>query len=92
MNEQRASTAVHISAAAGSAGMVTPPCHGCRHAARCRAERLACEAFVLFKRFGISPERWACAPRQPSQEIYRRAHAPVSRPVTTAGDPEAHGG
>jgi hypothetical protein len=56
---------------------VTPPCHGCRHAARCQAERLACEAYVLFKKVGGSPERWALAPRQPSPEIYKRAYAPV---------------
>jgi hypothetical protein len=58
--------------------MITPPCDGCRHAARCRTEKLACEALVLFKRFGGgSPERFACAPRQPSMEIYARANAPV---------------
>jgi hypothetical protein len=57
--------------------MITPPCDGCRHAPRCKAENLACEAFVLFKRFGTSPERWAYAPRFPNADIYERAHAPV---------------
>ncbi len=57
--------------------MITPPCDGCRHAARCKVENLACEAFVLFKCFGTSPDRWAYAPRQPNAEIYERANAPV---------------
>jgi hypothetical protein len=60
--------------------MITPPCDGCRHAARCKADSLACEALVLFKRFGGgSPERFACAPRQPSAAIYARAHAPIKK-------------
>jgi hypothetical protein len=57
--------------------MITPPCDGCRHAARCKTASLACEALVLFKRVGTARERWACAPRQPSAEIYARAIAPI---------------
>jgi hypothetical protein len=36
---------------------LAPPCASCRHSGRCQSEQLACEAFVLFKRFGTSPER-----------------------------------
>jgi hypothetical protein len=63
--------------------MTSAPCDGCRHAARCKAETLACEALILFKRFGGGgPARYASAPRQPSAEIYARAHAPIKlRPV-----------
>jgi hypothetical protein len=54
-----------------------PPCDGCRHAARCKAANLACEAFALFKRFGTSPERWAYAPRQPNAEIFARPNTGI---------------
>jgi hypothetical protein len=53
------------------------PCVGCRHELRCKSANLACERFVLFKRFGASPERLAFAPCQPSATIYARAHAPI---------------
>jgi hypothetical protein len=62
--------------------MTTAPCDGCKHASRCNSETLACEALVLFKRFGGgSPERFACAPRQPTAEIYARAHAPIRKKI-----------
>lgn len=50
------------------------PCDGCQHAQRCRVQRLACDAFVLFAAGG-SRERWQIAPRQPSAEKYRKAAA-----------------
>jgi hypothetical protein len=58
------------------------PCAGCRHEPRCALERLGCDALVLFKRVTTSPERLAIAPRQPTRELYERAHAPkVKRPA-----------
>jgi hypothetical protein len=57
--------------------MITPPCDGCRHAARCKAADLACQALLIFKRVSTAPERWSCAPRQPTAEIFARAHAPI---------------
>jgi hypothetical protein len=59
-----------------------PPCTGCRHNQRCALEQLGCDALVLFKRVTTSPERLAIAPRQPSRELYERAHAPkVKQPA-----------
>jgi hypothetical protein len=55
------------------------PCDGCRHAKRCKAEPICCEAFVIYRRVGTAPERWASAPRQPSKEIHARAYAPIAR-------------
>lgn len=55
------------------------PCAGCRHAQRCEAETLACHAMVLFMRVTQSAERLACAPRQPSRELFERAHAPKTK-------------
>lgn len=43
------------------------PCDDCRHADRCRAERLACDAFAVYLS-GASPARWRKAPRLPSRE------------------------
>jgi len=44
------------------------PCDLCPQFARCKAELLACSAFVTFVRVGA--RRWAGAPREPSHEIY----------------------
>lgn len=59
------------------------PCDGCRHASRCKAEELACEAFVIYRRVDRAPERWAYAPRQPSKERHDRAHAPFRKRVVS---------
>jgi hypothetical protein len=56
---------------------VIAPCDDCRHARRCESEALACQAFVLFKRCSPSPQRWSCAPRLPSRDLYERAMQPV---------------
>jgi hypothetical protein len=55
------------------------PCIGCRHEPRCALEQLGCDALVLFKRVTTSPERLAIAPRQPTRELYERAHAPKAK-------------
>jgi hypothetical protein len=59
------------------------PCIACRNQSRCRTEKLACDALVIYLRVSGAPERWALAPRNPSAAIYERAHAksqPQSRP------------
>lgn len=43
------------------------PCDGCRFAERCRDERLACDAFVMFAS-GAARWRWAGAPKAPTRE------------------------
>jgi hypothetical protein len=50
------------------------PCKGCRHQARCTAEIIACDAFILFARLGdqCGSERWKFAPRFPSRAIMER--------------------
>jgi len=46
------------------------PCDGCRFAERCKAERLACDAFATFMAGG-RPVRWAVAPpRVPTRARY----------------------
>jgi hypothetical protein len=76
-------TQIHMSAEAKDIeaqeppATVHPPCEGCRHSQRCSTQNLACEAFVIFKRVGTSPMRWAAAPRQPSAATFERAHAPI---------------
>lgn len=45
------------------------PCTGCRFAARCAAELLACEAFAAYSG-GLSEVRWSVAPRVPSRARY----------------------
>jgi hypothetical protein len=54
------------------------PCSGCRHMARCSAEVIACEAFLLFVKLGdeSSPERLKFAPRFPSRAIMERMLTP----------------
>ena len=42
------------------------PCVGCRHAARCGAEALCCDAAALFRR-GLPEGRYRLAPRLPSR-------------------------
>lgn len=44
---------------------VPEPCRGCRFAARCRAERLACDAAAGWA--GLPELRWRAAPRAPSR-------------------------
>jgi hypothetical protein len=57
------------------------PCDNCKRAERCKAEGLACQAFVLFKRCSRSPQRWSCAPRLPSKDLYVRAMQPLVKKV-----------
>lgn len=71
------------------------PCEGCLKAPRCQAESLACDALVLYKRVGGGPERWGCAPRFPTAELFARANEPVkawvrksARPVMVEDDYE----
>lgn len=45
------------------------PCDGCRFAPRCRAERLACEAFAMYAACE-SQKRWSVAPRAPKASRY----------------------
>jgi hypothetical protein len=56
---------------------VTAPCESCRHKTRCAEQSLACSAFLIFKRVSPAPERWACAPRFPSADIFEPANAPI---------------
>jgi hypothetical protein len=56
-----------------------PPCVGCRHELRCNADKLGCDALVLYVRVTPSRERLAAAPRQPTRELFERAHAPNIR-------------
>ena len=47
--------------------MKTPePCVGCRFAARCRQERLACDALCVWSA-GAGELRWRAAPRAPTR-------------------------
>lgn len=58
------------------------PCEGCRLAARCGAELLACDAFRLYY-LGGGPARWALAPRLPSRREYAALlGGPDAVPVT----------
>jgi hypothetical protein len=63
--------------------MFQSPCSGCSKSERCRADRLACAALVLFRHSpsAATTERLAAAPRQPSRELYGRAMAPVRIPT-----------
>jgi hypothetical protein len=60
-------------------GSSPPPCCGCKYEQRCKTESICCDAYVIFKRIGASPERLAYAPRQPSAAIFERANAPFKR-------------
>lgn len=47
-----------------------PPCTGCRFAVTCRAQQLACTAFLQYIEFG----QWKARPalRLPTRQPYRR--------------------
>jgi hypothetical protein len=63
---------VNLGSSAGGTGLAlnTPaPCDACRHAERCKAERLACDAFAVFLAGG-SEVRWRFAPRAPTRARY----------------------
>jgi hypothetical protein len=45
------------------------PCDACRHAARCKADRLVCDAFAVYLAGG-SEVRWKFAPRAPTRARY----------------------
>ena len=47
------------------------PCDDCRHAARCGAERLACDTFAYYAR-GVSEQKWRGLARQPTAERFTR--------------------
>ena len=62
---------------------VRPPCSVCRHDARCKAERLACDAFAVWRSAPNAKERWGRAPRLPTHarflaliEVSRRTANP----------------
>ncbi len=57
------------------------PCDLCPFVARCRDQRLACDQFETFYRFG--GRRWRKESREPDAEIYLR----VFRGDATAGRP-----
>ena len=42
------------------------PCQSCRFAARCKAERLACDAMAVWAS-GAGAIRWGAAPRAPTR-------------------------
>jgi hypothetical protein len=46
------------------------PCDNCPLVARCRDEKLACEQFQMFYKFGGTV--WRRLPRDPTTRIYRR--------------------
>jgi hypothetical protein len=46
------------------------PCDGCRHAARCKAQLLSCEAFTMYVH-SESEKRWRLAPRAPTSARYQ---------------------
>jgi hypothetical protein len=58
-------------------GEAAGPCAGCRHYDRCTAQKICCEAFLVYARHGefCSPVRWATAPRQPNADAMRRLQA-----------------
>jgi hypothetical protein len=45
------------------------PCDRCWHVERCKAERLACQAFSMFMA-GENPMRWGVVNRTPTRERY----------------------
>ncbi len=44
-------------------------CDGCRFAARCAAQRSACDQFAGFMA-GAAQRRWGAAPRAPTRALY----------------------
>jgi hypothetical protein len=56
---------------------ILTPCDGCPKSQRCRAEGLACEAFVVFKRVSPARDRWQLAPRFPTKALFELANEPV---------------
>jgi hypothetical protein len=61
------------------------PCKGCRHMARCTAEVICCQAFVLHARLGseCSADRWRLAPRFPSAAILEGLRESARRAIKT---------
>ena len=45
---------------------IPEPCQSCRFAARCRTERLACDALAVWAS-GAGELRWRAAPRAPTR-------------------------
>jgi len=45
------------------------PCDGCHFAARCQADKMACDALVIYMQ-DASPLRWKIAPRAPTRTRY----------------------
>lgn len=59
----------HASSDLNAALLEDGPCDDCRHAARCGAEHLACDAFAVWIA-GRSATYWQTAPRQPTRERF----------------------
>lgn len=57
------------------------PCVDCPQATRCGRQRLACEQFALFVRFG-GMDRWRNAPRQPAVGIFNRLFESTGTPLS----------
>lgn len=56
------------------------PCVGCELAPRCKAERLACGAFLVF--VGQGGNRYRHRARNPDAETYDRIFSPTERQGT----------
>src|SRR5436309_14314779 len=56
------------------------PCDTCRHAAKCRTEKLLCGAFSLYVA-GDGKRRWSIAPRVPTRALYDALLEVEARPV-----------
>jgi hypothetical protein len=48
------------------------PCELCPHAGRCRAQLLACDAFLSFVTYG--GRRWRTEAREPAAWMYRKVY------------------
>jgi hypothetical protein len=66
-------------AKAASAPIGALPCKGCWRREKCERLKLACDAYLLYRRH-CSPARWQVAPRHPTADLYERAHSPPPSP------------
>ena len=64
---------------------IPEPCEFCRFAARCRAERLACDALAVWSS-GAGELRWRAAPRAPTRARFE-ALAEVEKRKVPAPEP-----
>jgi hypothetical protein len=66
------------------------PCQNCRHAARCKVELQACDAFSLYVAHA-GEARWRSAPRIPSRERFDSIFAePSPAKAQTPKRPKLH--